>query len=193
LGRCVSHGKSSGAAKEPQHESFRESLAEQAGSRSTESDAHHRLRAMCGSLREQQIRDISAGDQEHESRRGGKQAQAVGVSGAQARHSAARGTERDVLLGSFTPVSFRDLSLAGQPLLDFQRYSRLHLFGFGFGLYAVDDVQLMQFRVRQERAVRPQKGFAGEWDPKIRRISAQRFTKKFGRGDADDGCGMSVD
>ncbi len=63
----MSDGESGGAAREREHDAFGDHLAEQPARRCAECVPHRHLFAAGDGARHQQIRNVGAADQEHES------------------------------------------------------------------------------------------------------------------------------
>ena len=141
--------------------------------------------------REQQVRDVGAGDQQHQPADAEENLQAAAVLLFHDADAGAGRHDRDDLLGQRLddrrhPVR-RVAGVVLHPLVEDAGQARTHAVGRRARAQPADHAQPRGDRLPQDRRVAVDQRLLLQRNPEIGRIAAQRFAEESRRRDADDG------
>ena len=178
------------AAADGEQDAFDERLRDDLRSRRADGHPYCRLRPSRDRAREQQVRDVRAGDQQHESAHGHQQLQAAGVLLFHHADAGAGRDDRDRLLRQQVvdvgqPVR-RPARVTRDPLAQDVREPRRDAVGGGAGFEAADDAQPGGDRLAQQRVGAGDHRFVLNRDPEVGRIVAERIAEEARRRHAGD-------
>ena len=165
--------------------------------RCTDGEADGGLAAAVDRASQQQIRDIGAGDQQHDAADGQQDLKAATVSFFHDGDAGSRGNDVDDLLGQQIHDVGRPVwGIAGlvlHPLAEDAGEARSDSGGGSSGAETADDAKPSSELLMHERGIATNDGFLLEGNPDVGRIAAQGLAEEAGWSDADDGEGMALD
>ena len=178
------------AAADGQQDAFDERLRDDLRSRRADRHPYCRLRPPRDRSREQQVRDVGAGDQQHEPAHGHQQLQAAGVLLFHDPDAGAGRDDRDRLLRQQVldvrqPVR-RPARVTRDPLAQDVGEPWRDAVSRGAGLEAADDAQPGGDRLAQQRVGAGDHRFVLKRDPEVGWVVAQRIAEEARRRHAGD-------
>ena len=194
--RCHRHQKPGNAAAHRQEHAFRESLGNNLPPRGANGHAYGGLAATRHRASQQQVRDIGAGNQQHQAADGEQDLQAAPVLFLHLGDAGAGGDNIDHLLGKHSdhvrhPVG----GISGiilHPLPQHSGEARSHSVNRSSRPQAADHAQPGSDGLVQQCAFTVNQGLLVHGNPDIGRVTAQRFAEKSGRSHANHGKRMAL-
>ena len=185
------------AAGDREQDALDERLRHDLPARRAHREPHGGLTAPRDRAREQQVRDVGAGDEQHQPAHAEQNLQAAPVLLLHDADAGAGGHDRDHLLGQrLDDVGHPVRRVAGvvlHPLVEDAGEPRAHAVGRRARTQPADHAQPRGDRLAEDRGVAVDQRLLLERNPQVRRIAAQRFAEESRRRDADDGEGVPLD
>ena len=152
-----------------------------------------RLRTRGGAARQQQIGDVGARNQQHQSRDDAEQPQAGGRIALEGAHATAGRREMNLLFADLGAVMGRQIRIRAEVPLQLRRNLRLDACRMGFRFQPPDDIEPMGAATQQgvRRSVKRRLGPQGQ--PEVRRIGAQTVPEESRRRNAGNRVRHLVD
>ena len=193
----IGDGESDDAAGDGEEDALDQRLRDDLPARRADRQPQRRLAAPRDRAREQQVGDVGAGDQQHQSAHAEQDAQAAAVLLPHDADAAARRHDRDHLprqaLDHVRHPVRRIARVVLHPLAQDAGEPRADAVGRRAGREPADHAQPRGDRLAQERRVAVDQRLLVQRNPQIGRIAAQRLAEEPGRRHADDRERMPLD
>ena len=176
-----------------QEHAFCDDLPNQPAAWRAQGHANGRLKACGGAARQQQVRNVGAGDQQHQAGNDHQQVQTFRAVLLEVGGPALGGRNHDVLLLDLRAVLGREVRLGAQPVLELCGDLRLNARRIRPRLQAPDDVEPVHSRAVQQCGLPIVGRLGGQRQPEIGRIRTQLISEESRRGDSNHGEGEIVD